>query len=116
MLARGVEIIFWDLANAIDALLEGKGPEEQIETLRQKVLETTSSLDEATRQKEAQEESQQERNLLFISEIEKMQKFAMEGMASVSALMRTAGRLLIIHVRSCHIPYPGTKAKGNPFF
>ena len=68
----------------LDVELRSKKPLEQIAVLRAKLLETTTSMAEVTREKEAQEASQQERNLLFISEIEKMQQFAMEGMTKVT--------------------------------
>lgn len=65
----------------VDAVLKDVTAVQQVCVLRKKLLQTLASLDEITRQKDAQDETQMERNALFIGEIEKMQQFAMEGMA-----------------------------------
>ena len=81
--ADAIDEILSNAQKAIDEMLKGKSEAEQIIALREKLLKTTSSLSEITREKNVMEDSQLNQNKLFIAEIEKMQAFAMEGMTKV---------------------------------
>ena len=69
--------------STVDSLLEGVPEKEHVEVLREKLLETLTTLANSNQQRETQNEMQIERNNLFVTEIEKLQQFAMEGMTKV---------------------------------
>ena len=67
----------------VDEMLKGKNLTEMVNMLRQKLVEAETSLAETRRHQRGLEEQHQAQLELFVSEIGKMQQFAVDGMSKV---------------------------------